>query len=152
MNPARHLGAGAALGAGFYLASGDPASAAALGAGCFILDADHIFDFLRDQGFRKSLALLREGAVGGRRIKLRRLYLWFHSWDALLALAVYSFFFLENRPLMALLAGAAVHLGMDQIGNRGARGLTYILAYRIWKGFRREDLVADEPGGMEMEG
>ena len=140
MSPARHLGAGAAFGAGVYLLTGDGGHAAAAGAGGVVIDLDHIWDFYREWGFRDGLRRIAGNSLHGRRHKVARLYLLLHSWDVLLALALLAVFGLGNFYLLSAVLGGAVHLLFDQFTNP-ARPFSYFLAYRISKGFRRELLV-----------
>lgn len=143
MRPIRHLAAGALLGGGAYLLTGEPPAALALGAGCVAQDIDHVFDYVMDQGLTEGLKFLAKDSRKRSDFKLRRLYLLFHGWDVLAALALFYFFVFPNTVFLYFLIGALVHLSMDQLGNPDVFRVTYFLAYRISRGFRREGIVAD---------
>ncbi|MBT6394456.1 MAG: hypothetical protein HOJ95_07105, partial [Nitrospinaceae bacterium] len=138
MRPNHHLASAALLGGGTYMLTGEPSTSLALGAGCFVQDIDHIFDYVIDQGLTKGLKFLASDSKKRSDFKLRRLYLLFHGWDVLAALALLYFFVFPNTGFLFFLIGALVHLSMDQFGNPGACRVTYFLTYRISKGFRRE--------------
>ncbi len=143
MRPIRHLATAALLGGGAYLLTGKPPAALAIGAGCVLQDIDHVFDYVLDQGFTPGLKYLAGDARKRSDFKLRRIYLLFHGWDILAALALLYFFVYPNTVFLYFLIGALVHLSMDQLGNPGSCRVTYFLAYRISKGFRREALLAE---------
>ncbi len=143
LSPAVHLATGAALGGGAYLLTGDAATAAALLAGSTAIDLDHIYDYASAQGLRAGLGVLAGRIAGGPNVRLPRLYLWLHSWELMALLAFVWFFRFPDPVFFSALLGLGIHMVMDQLRNPGACRVTYFLAYRIFVGFRREDIVTN---------
>ncbi len=143
LSPAIHLAAGAALGGGAYLLTGNAEGAAALLAGSTAIDLDHIYDYTNAQGLRAGLGVLAGRLAGGPNVRLPRLYLWLHSWELMTLLTLIWYFWFPDPVFLSALLGAGIHMAMDQFGNPGACRVTYFLTYRILVGFRREDIVTD---------
>jgi len=144
VSPVRHLLAGGILGAATYSLSQDAAGAAAVCAGSVLIDLDHLHDYCSEWGLIDGVKRLFENAFMGRSDKAKRVFILLHSWELLLILALLSVLLLDSSLLLYAIFGASVHLMMDHIGN-GLRPMSYVLAYRAGKGFRRVLLEKHRP-------
>jgi len=114
MSPGGHLITTAAACAGVYLGTGNAALTAGLAVGGFLIDVDHVFDYLV---FEKQLSLdpsrfLRYYLEG----RVQRVVLPLHSYELLVVLALMAW--LSGRDwLWGYVAGTALHLVLDVVWN-----------------------------------
>lgn len=132
MNAAGHIGISAAGGALVGLATGS----AEMGTGFFLsgwlVDLDHIPDFVGTWGWRKGFGRL--ACLGFRKSHPRSVYLPLHAyeWVPLCGLAVWLY--PSNFWLLGAVLGYLLHLLIDQVAN-APRQLSYFFFYRLRKGF-----------------
>ena len=109
-----------------------PGALALFFSGVFI-DLDHLFDYCYNNYGNFKIRRFFEVFESGI---LKRIFVFFHSWEiALLGLAVLVFFPGFRRPvIVGLLAGFAGHLALDNIFNGHSRW-AYFLSYRSLHGF-----------------
>ena len=114
--------------------------------GCFavgvFVDIDHFPDYLAYCRF-KGISL-RAFFHACHNIKLKKLYLLFHSYEIVPVLFAAGYLTGWNDLMVGITAGFLLHLVADQISNRkkyACRRLFYFFTYRLLKGFRRELLV-----------
>jgi len=114
MSPGGHLITTAVAGAAVYAGTGSAALTAGLFAGGFLIDLDHVFDYVvfeRQRDLRPS-AFLRYYLEG----RVRRVVLPLHSYEVLVLLALLAW--LSDRDwLWGYVLGAALHLPLDIIFN-----------------------------------
>jgi len=142
MSPGGHLVITAVACAAVYLGTGSTALTAGLAAGGFLIDLDHVFDYLvfeKQRSLRPS-AFLRYYLEG----RAQRVVLPLHSYEllALLALAAW----MSHRDwLWGYVLGTALHLPLDIIwnGRMVPGGLVhfYSFACRARAGFRTDRFV-----------
>jgi hypothetical protein len=105
-----------------------------------VVDFDHFFDYIRDNGLQfKRDHFYRYFNEG----KYEKLYLLFHAYEYLMAIVLLIMITGNNLFLMAIAIGFFQHLFFDQITNP-MKPMAYFLIYRIKNKFSKESLVRDE--------
>ncbi len=139
MSPGGHLVTSAVASAAVYAGTGSAALAAGLMAGGFLIDVDHILDYVlfeKQRDLRPS-AFLRHYLEG----RARRLVLPLHSYE-LLAVLIAAAWATDLPWLWGFVLGMALHLPLDIIfnGRLVPGGLVhfYSFAVRARAGFRAE--------------
>jgi len=114
MSPGGHLVTTTIACAAVYAGTGSVGLVAGLAAGGFLIDVDHIFDYVvfeRQRDWRPS-AFLKYYLAG----RVRRVVLPLHSYELLAALVVLAW--LTNREwLWGYVLGMALHLPLDIVFN-----------------------------------
>src|SRR5262249_31008032 len=114
MSPGGHLVTTAIAGAAVYAATGSVALTAGLAAGGFLIDLDHVFDYVlfeRQRDLRPS-AFLRYYLEG----RVRRVVLPLHSYELFAVLLLLAW--TTNREwLWGYVLGMALHLPLDIVFN-----------------------------------
>ena len=97
----------------------------------FLIDIDHVFDYLREYGFqpdrKKFFRVFYEN-------RFDKVLLVFHGWEWIAVLFSLSYVTRWNEPLLGVGIGVLHHLILDQMGNN-ATGPGYFFFYRAAKGF-----------------
>jgi hypothetical protein len=137
-----HAALSACGAAALYMATADPAAAAAFWAAGTLIDGDHLLDYWRDDGF--NLDLPRFFTYFPARLP-RFLLLFMHGWEWPLGLAALALGCAAPLWVGALAAGWLVHLLLDQRYNGRQKPLCYFFTYRWSHGFRAESFY--EMGG-----
>ncbi|MDA8131001.1 MAG: hypothetical protein M0011_05805 [Elusimicrobia bacterium] len=135
------LASSAAAGAAYALTGSAGMSVSCLLSGV-LLDADHLPDFWLLSGERFTLKGFFSWC---NELRWKRIYLFLHSYELFLLLALSAWAF-PGRALEGALLGMGLHLLMDQAGNRGLDRRFYFLIFRYRAGFSREALAAGEGG------
>ncbi len=143
MSPGGHLVTTAVACAAVQAATGSPALTVGVAAGGFLIDLDHVLDYVvfeRQRDLRPA-AFLRYYLAG----RTRAVVLLLHSYEvlALLALTAWAW---NLAWLWGYVLGAAVlHLPLDIVFNGKVAGRNmvpfYSLAYRARAGFQTERLL-----------
>lgn len=142
MHPAGHFATAAALSSGVFAATRSTAMTAGAFAGGFLIDLDHLFDYVtfnRQRNLHPSNFLryyLRDR-------DFRWVVLPLHAYELMCALAAIAYFF-PHPLLLGYLIGAALHMGLDVIFNQNvckSSVLFYSILYRAARGFSRERLI-----------
>jgi hypothetical protein len=142
MSPGGHLITTALACAGVYALTGSGALTAGVLAGGFLIDVDHVLDYVVVEGQRdlRPAAFLRYYSEQ----RMRRVALVLHSYE-LVALLVALAWATNWTPLWGYILGVALHLPLDVFfnGRLLSRNLIpfYSLAYRWRLGFRAEPLL-----------
>ena len=143
MSPGGHLVTTAIACAAVQASTGSAALTAGVAAGGFLIDLDHVFDYLvfeRQRDLRPA-RFLRYYLAG----RTRSVVLLLHSYEvlALLALAAWGWNFTWLSGYV--LGAAALHLPLDIVFNGKVAGRNmvpfYSLVYRGRAGFRTEHLL-----------
>ncbi len=133
MNYPIHFVVSAALAAAYFFITGSYWGAAGLFAGGFMIDFDHMIDFLF---YKRKLVLTPEFFSSNSR-RIGKLYIFFHSYE--IVAAVYAAALLSGSAmLIGVGIGMTVHLAMDVIGNP-VHPQTFSLIYRMSKGFKAQE-------------
>ncbi|HKV41828.1 MAG TPA: hypothetical protein VJX67_21670 [Blastocatellia bacterium] len=160
MKAKHHFWSSVVVGGALSIATRSPAALAGAMVGGFLVDADHIIDHIWSIASGAPPVQKGRGGSGkrraatddeswwdryGRRRKLQRLVLVFHSYELLtltLALAAYT----RNPPVVGLAAGYALHITLDLIRHHEEfrSPFFYLLSYRVFWAFRRDRLVKSE--------
>jgi hypothetical protein len=133
-----HIVTSAGIGlASYYRYRSRPAAIASFLAG-WLIDLDHIFDYIRAHGLKLNWTRFNEACHEKYSGKL---YLPLHSYE-LLAL----FFLLFRGPTrqpyrVGITVSILAHLLLDQKCNPSRKPLTYFLAHRIRKRFDAEKIL-----------
>ena len=142
MSPGGHLVTTAIACAAVYAGTGSPALVAGLAAGGFLIDVDHIFDYVVFEGQRdlRPSAFLRYYLEG----RVRRVVLPLHSYELLVLLALLAW--MGNVVwLWGYVLGMALHLPLDVVFNGrlvpGGLAHFYSFAVRARAGFLAERFV-----------
>lgn len=142
MSPGGHLVTTALTGAGVYALTGSAPLVAGVVAGGFLIDVDHVLDYVVVEGQRdlRPSAFLRYYSEQ----RMRRVALVLHSYE-LYALLVALAWVTNWVPLWGYVLGVSLHLPLDIFfnGRMLSRNLVpfYSLAYRWRLGFRAGPLL-----------
>lgn len=114
MSPGGHLVTTAIAGGAVLAATGSLPVAAGVAAGGFLIDVDHLIDYVVVERQRRltPAAFLRYYLEG----RCRRAVLALHSYELFLVLGVLAWW-LESPWLAGYLAGAVMHLALDIVFN-----------------------------------
>jgi hypothetical protein len=137
MRPIVHVAASAAVSGVLYGVTRSVTITAVSFFCGFLIDIDHVFDYLREYGFRFSLKAFFAAFYGNR---FKRLILIFHGWEWMLLLLFLSWRSGWNEVLVGLFFGAVSHLIIDQMGNE-VTGPGYFFCYRVAKRFMLKAIV-----------
>jgi hypothetical protein len=124
--------------ASYYRYRHRPAAVASFLAG-FLIDLDHVVDYVRAHGWKPNWAKFNEAAHEHYSGKL---YLPLHSYE-LLALFFVLFRGPQRQPYrVGISLSILTHLLLDQRCNPSRKPLTYFLAHRIRKRFDANELLS----------
>jgi hypothetical protein len=133
-----HLIASAGVGLFTYHRYKSPRAAVLSFLAGWLIDLDHLFDYVRAHGWRPNWRRFRES---GHEQYSGKLYLLLHSYE-LLAL---FFILLKNpgkRPYrVGITLSILAHLLLDQKCNPRRKPLTYFLAHRMYKRFNSGEIL-----------
>jgi hypothetical protein len=131
MRVSLHVATSAAIAAGLYAATRSPQLAAGCFVAGFLIDIDHLVDYVVEHGARPDPAHF----FGTFREDLyRKARLPFHGWEWVAVWVALSWANAWDPMFMGLAAGWLQHLLFDQVSNHAAPG-GYSLAYRALTGF-----------------
>ena len=108
----------------------------------FLIDIDHVFDYVREYGFQVSREKFFRVFYENR---FRKLLLVFHGWEWIGILFLLARYCDRSGWALGMAIGALQHLVLDQIGNT-VTGPGYFFVYRIWKRFAAGAVVRDAGG------
>jgi hypothetical protein len=150
MSPGGHLVTTAAACAATAYVTGSWPVTAAVGAGGFLIDLDHVVDYIafeRQRDLRPG-AFLRYYVEG----HIRRVVLLLHSYELFAVLAALAWWF--SLPLLSgYLVGALMHLALDIVFNGRITPYSiaafYSFTYRLYHRFDAVALlgIVDRPAG-----
>ena len=156
MKAKHHFWSSLAAGGALYWATGSGAALAGAMAGGFLIDSDHVIDQLWSIRHGAPFRRRKEqddssGATRGLRAwvinqlrprKLLRLPLVFHSYELLAAIAIVTIY-LRTPFLFGLLSGYMLHLSLDMLRHyhEFRSPFFYLISYRLFHGFRRDQLI-----------
>jgi len=131
MRPLQHVAISAVTSAGFfYFFQNIGYTIVAFITGVF-LDIDHFFDYFHIAGFRFSL---KEFRLSEYCISAKQVFLFFHSYELLIPIALYGYLSGNYLLAAALGTGLLVHLLSDNLWNPVTRP-AYFLLYRLYHRF-----------------
>ena len=150
MSPGGHLVTTVAACAGTIYATGSAPLAAAVAAGAFFIDLDHIFDYVvfEKQRDLRPGAFLRYYVEG----HIRRAVLPLHSYELFAVLGVIAWW-TQATLLSGYLAGALLHLALDIVFNGRITPYSiaafYSFGYRLYHRFDAAALlgIVERPVG-----
>ena len=127
-----HIGLSLSIAFAVYAVYRSAAMAAASFFAGVLLDADHVFDYLREYGFRFDKEFFFHSF---HHTLYRKIVLPFHAWEWLVLLAVLPVFDLGSYVSSGIFIGIGQHLIADQFTNPVCRG-GYFISFRAWNRFR----------------
>src|SRR5262245_10189736 len=142
MSPGGHLVTTAVTCGAVYALTGSAAFTAGVAAGGFLIDVDHVLDYVVIEGQRDltPAAFLRYYSEQ----RMRRVALVLHSYELVALLAMLAYL-ANSTPLWGYVLGALLHLPLDIVfnGRMLSRNLVpfYSLVYRWRVRFRAERLL-----------
>jgi hypothetical protein len=131
MGPLGHAAVSLALGGSLYAATGDLAAGAAAFVSGTLIDADHLYHYVRSEGFRFRPKSLRSGAYFA---KSGRAFVFLHSYEVVIPASMLCGIVWGPQLALGLAAGALAHLACDVAFYRFSP-LCYSLWHRIRHGF-----------------
>lgn len=140
MSPGGHLLTSAVACAGAFAATGSPLVTAAVAAGGFLIDLDHVVDYVvieRQRDLRPGV-FLRHYLEG----RVRRAVLLLHSYELFVLLAAVAWR-TESAALTAYLVGAVMHLALDLTVNGEMTPRSIVAFYSfVYRAAHRFDATA----------
>jgi hypothetical protein len=142
LRPAVHVGVGVGGGALLAVLSHSPACGLVFAGTTVLMDLDHAVDYVLFGSPPRTVANFFKR---GHCRTWSRLVFALHSYELFLLAACLGFW-LDNPVVTAGLLGYAIHLLMDEGGNRlpdrliRIHPLFYFLFFRLWHGFRPEKI------------
>jgi hypothetical protein len=146
VSPGGHLVTTAIAGGVVLAATGSVPVAAGCGVGGFLIDVDHVVDYVTIERRREltPAAFLRYYTAG----RARHLVLALHSYELFLALALLAWW-LDSAWLAGYLLGGAMHLALDVVFNGRLTPKNifafYSFTFRLAHHFDAELLLGSEP-------
>ena len=143
MSPGGHLVTTAVACAAVQASTGSAALTAGVAAGGFLIDVDHVLDYLAFERQRdlRPAAFLRYYLAGQTRLVVLLL----HSYEVLAALALAAWWTNLEGLWGYVLGAAALHLPLDIVFNGKVAGRNmvpfYSVIYRARAGFRTSRLI-----------
>jgi len=123
---------------------------AAIAAG-FLIDADHLFDYLLAFGWKFSLM---DFLMGRQFLVSDKLYLPLHGWEYVIVLMIIVIVFknkIFRSVALALGLSLFLHLAADTFWNHGLMFKSYSIIYRARNDFETERLVTPEHWEQHIE-
>jgi hypothetical protein len=139
LKPTAHVAASAIVSASLYCFSKSPLIAGVSFLCGFLIDIDHIFDYIREYGLRANV---KEFFRIFHETRFRKLFLIFHAWEWVPCLFVLAGNLEWNGLILGIGIGMFQHLLLDQIDNGFTAG-GYFIVYRTIKRFSMEDIVLE---------
>lgn len=130
MNGGAHLGVSAAGGAVLGLAAGSAEIGASFFLTGWLIDLDHIPDFVKTWGWREGLRRL----ISLKERHPRSVYLPLPAYEWVPPLCLTAWWYPSNPWLLGAVLGYLLHLLIDQVNN-APRQPSYFLLYRLLKEF-----------------
>ena len=134
MKPVSHLSVSIIVGVATFLTTKAISPSIACFLAGWLVDIDHIWDFYKNgcRGFniKRFVYAMENGEI-------KKIYLYFHSYELLLVLVVLCYFTHFNYILSFTTIGFAIHLFFDQIFNP-VKPLTYFITYRILNSYNKD--------------
>jgi hypothetical protein len=123
-----------------YWGTRDIQAAAAFGLTGIFIDLDHLADYLYETGFNTDLKrFMKYHSSRGP----RHLWLWLHSWEAVLVCLLAAWLAQGNQLLLFGGLGWLFHMLIDQFSNR-LHPLAYFLWFRVQNKFIPEKIYGDK--------
>ncbi len=141
MKPVGHIVSSGALGLAIYALKGEPAPAVSCFMAGWLVDLDHIFDWVNNLGLRRGILtllnvynLLPTETFEESKRDVTCVYLPFHSWEPIIGFWLLYAFYPINPVITGAFLGLTLHLALDQKANR-VKHLAYFFTYRMLNRF-----------------
>ncbi|RKY69598.1 MAG: hypothetical protein DRQ24_10600 [Candidatus Latescibacterota bacterium] len=131
-----------ALSGGFLTGSILPTVATAIIAG-ILIDFDHLIDYAVEVPVRNWT--LRNAIAGDHLPGAKRVFVFLHGYDAVIAYAFAAGFLLSPSIGVGLAVGMLVHTATDQFDYDG-HPLRYVLLYRLYRSFENSLFIHSQTG------
>ncbi len=147
MKPVGHIVSSGALGLAIYALKGEPAPAVSCFMAGWLVDLDHIFDWVNNLGLQRGILTLlnvynilpMETFEESKR-DITYIYLPLHSWELILGFWLLYAFYPMDPVITGAFLGFTLHLSLDQKVNEVKR-LAYFFTYRMLNRFETAALI-----------
>jgi hypothetical protein len=139
MKPAAHVAASAVISGSIYLTTQSATVAGISFLSGFLIDVDHVIDYIREYGLRPDIGKFLRVFDESR---FRKVVLLFHAWELIACLFLLSWLSGWNEIPLGICIGAFQHLVLDQFVN-GARPWGYFFIYRATKRFTIHKVIRE---------
>jgi hypothetical protein len=140
MKPSTHIAASAAISTSLlYTTKSELIAGASFFCG-FLIDFDHVLDYIREYGFRNNA---KDFFRIFHETRFNKLFLIFHAWELVIGLFLLAALSGYNELIIGISIGMFHHLLLDQIAN-GVTPWGYFIIYRAVKKFSTNDIVRDD--------
>lgn len=136
MKPINHVSVSIITGVVTYVSTGAISPSIACFLVGWLVDVDHIWDYYKNAGRDFSIKRFMNTFENN---EIKKVYLYFHSYELLFVLTVSCFISHFNYLLSFTTMGFAIHLFFDQIFN-SAKPCAYFITFRILQGYRTENI------------
>jgi len=131
MKVQHHIGLSLSVAVGVYALYRSAAMAIASFLSGVLVDFDHVFDYVREYGFRTDVRFFFHAF---HETLFRRIVIFLHAWEWLILLAVLPALSLGSDITTGIFIGMGQHLIADQCTNPVCKWGQFIL-YRAWHRF-----------------
>lgn len=142
MKPVGHMVTSGVLGLAVYAVKGDAAPAVSCFLAGWLIDLDHVFDWVSSLGLRRGILTLANvyGHFSYESFEeshgdVSHIYVFLHSWELIIAFWCFYMFHPVNPIITCTFAGLTLHLALDQGFNRIRSPLAYFFIYRMFHRF-----------------
>ncbi len=145
MKPAAHIVTSGALGLTLYAIKGDIAPALSCFFAGWLIDLDHIFDYVNNLGLRRGFMLILNvhNTFPGERFEegirdLIHVYIFLHSWELMIGFWALYLFYPIDPIITGVFLGFTLHVALDYVyyARKLKSPLVYFLTYRLLHRFK----------------
>lgn len=102
-----------------------------------LVDIDHVFDYLREYGFRSDVRFFFHSC---HQTLFRRVVLFLHAWEWFALLVISAVLLRDNSIVIGICIGMGQHLVADQFTNHICKW-GYFIIYRLRCGFVASKII-----------
>lgn len=140
MRPLAHITASMVIATVLVCVTKSAAVAGAAFLSGFLIDCDHLLEYLREYGVRGNA---QEFFRVFHETRFKKLILVFHAWELVVVLLLIAAGTSWNRVVLGVAIGVFHHLVLDQLYNGFTPG-GYFFVYRVVKKFSMREILFDE--------
>lgn len=138
MKPAGHIASSGALALAVYALKGDPAPAVSCFFAGWLIDLDHVLDWVSNLGLRRGILALfnvynhfdYESFDESKR-EVTYIYVFLHSWELIIGFWCLNILYPVNPIITYVFLGFTLHLSLDQLCNGLKTPMAYFFTYRM---------------------
>lgn len=138
MLPSRHIIVSLSLGAIISVFTKSTVAGLLCFFSGFLVDVDHVLDYVVNEGpknfsLKNIYRTCRKLPFQKEKSRLKKVYLVFHSWEAVIIIFI-GYLLFKNKYILAIAVGYTSHLFLD-VWTRAFHPMAYFISYRYRKGF-----------------